>query len=110
MTNEQIIWSARCDLMDKGIIGTTGHIVEIRNADDTVTAYKEPEPIHTFAVWKTNGYCVKKGEHAIIDLQIWKHKTKKSEDKGQADQNIMFLTKAFFFAPSQVERIEEVAQ
>ena len=34
-------------------------------------------PIHTFAVWKSMGYVVKKGEHAKLVTKLWKMTNKK---------------------------------
>jgi hypothetical protein len=70
-------------------------------------------PIHTFAFWKKNGCFVKKGEKACITTRLWKFKKGKSkEEKDEAelaidpadDPSHYYLTKAFLFHVSQVER------
>lgn len=60
------------------------------------------EPVHTYAAWKAMGYTVKKGEHSVLKLSIWKHSTKKNKD-GEEEAH-MFMTPAHFFAASQVEK------
>lgn len=111
MTNEAIIMWEAVDLMEKGIIGTTGRTFEIEDKEGNKQIIQEPEPIHTFNGWKEKGYCVKKGEHAIASFRIWKYvtggkKTDESEADGDAPGKGHCIMKlAFFFKASQVERI-----
>lgn len=107
MTNEQIIFNARCELLEAVKIGTTGRTLTIENPDGTRSQMPEPEEMHTFAAWKSIGYSVKKGEKAITKITIWKHSAKKveSEDGTEEEKNRMFMKTAAFFAASQVERI-----
>ena len=68
-------------------------------------------PLHTFKVWKDNGYIVKKGEHARITTRLWKFtsKAKKSEEADEntegTENNHYYLAKAFLFTADQVEKI-----
>ena len=101
MTNAQIITQARFDLMEQGIIGTTGRELVMKLEDGTEKIVKEPEEIHTFQAWKELGYKVKKGEHAIARFTIWKHTSKENED-GKKEEH-MFMKNACFFKASQVE-------
>ena len=64
MTNEMIIFWNAVDLMNSGLIGTTGRSVTIQDAEGNEKVLMEPEAIHTFSHWKELGYSVKKGEHA----------------------------------------------
>ena len=106
MTNEQIIFNERIDLMEKGTIGTTGETIVVEDAEGNKMQYNEPEQIHTFLEWKKRGYKVKRGEHAVTKLNIWKHVLKKSEKDDEADKEKMFMKLAFFFTASQVEPIK----
>ena len=109
MTNEQIIFAARCDLMEQGLIGTTGRTLQFEMEDGTTKYMPEPEEIHTYSYWKSEyGLVPKKGTHAVATLQIWKcgKKKKVDQDGDGKDQEHMFKTKGFFFSPSQVEPME----
>ncbi|MCR5357173.1 MAG: hypothetical protein K6E63_07190 [Lachnospiraceae bacterium] len=107
MTNEQIIFNARCQLMEEGLIGTTGRTLVMEMEDGTTKTVPEPEEIHTYAFWKQErGLQVKHGEHAVCTLQIWKCKKKKKKEAQEDDKEIMFLTKGFFFSQNQVEAVQ----
>ncbi len=111
MTNEQIIFHNSVALMNEGIIGTTGRILEFENEDGTKKTVNEPEPIHTFAAWKSLGYQVQKGQKAIAKFPIWKHKNagrRKNRKTGEEEntEEMLFLTDAFFFSQSQVQLME----
>ena len=90
MTNAQIIEDARLALIKQGII-------------------KPDEEIHTFRWWKTSGCKVKKGEHAVIQIVIWKKPTKqKTTDDDTVVEAVdpmagCFLKKSYFFATHQIE-------
>ncbi|MGM9684172.1 MAG: hypothetical protein ACI3XQ_11310 [Eubacteriales bacterium] len=120
MTNAQIIFNASVDLMEKGILSGTGRFLDVNYEDGTVGKIEIPEDIHTFAGWKSLGYCVKKGQKAIAQIEIWKHTTKfldenvQDENTAAANREIneqggiqkMFMKKAFFFKSSQVEPLK----
>lgn len=81
MTNNQII------MQEKMLLGIT-------------------EEIHTFQIWKSMGYSVKKGEKACAKFPIWKYGGKKS--KGENGEDVVenphcFLKESAFFKKSQVE-------
>ena len=101
MTNEMIILWESVDLMEQGIIGTTGRTFEVEDKDGNKRLLREPEPIHTFDGWKERGYAVKKGEHAVASFLIWKYITGKKETEGEVegknDNGRCIMKKAFFF-------------
>ena len=108
MTNEQIIFAESCKLLEQGILASTGKVdlIEINEAGEQVTRQVDmPEPIHTFAAWKAQGYIVKKGEHAIAKFPIWKYSKKgKEENEDEEKPAKMFWKMAHFFKYSQVEK------
>ena len=106
MTNEQIIFSNRMELMKAGIIGTTGKNIVIECEDGQKSLVKEPEQIHTYMEWKRRGYLVRHGEKAVSTFSIWKCSRPKEGEEGDKKEK-MFLKQAFFFKESQVEPLEE---
>lgn len=111
MTNAQIIFRQSIDLVEKGIIKGTGRMIEMVLLNDDGTEEKkmveEPEPIHTFAVWKQLGYSVKKGEKAKASFMIWKYvQGKKKEETEEEPEDKMFMKKAHFFTFEQVEPVK----
>lgn len=118
MTNAEIIFRASYELMMNGVIGTTGRKIVVEDANGNPLEFVEPEEIHTFAGWKERGYSVRKGEHAVAQIVIWKAGQKKLGD-GEADANgapvmtertRMFLKNAHFFAASQVDKAKPKAR
>lgn len=121
MTNAMIILSESVKLMEAGVLAGTGQFMDVEDADGNKKRLEMPEPIHTFAAWKSMGYSVKKGEHAVAKFAIWKHTTKMLDvntgdpetDKMNAEINVqggksnMFMKVAAFFKYSQVEKIAE---
>ena len=112
MTNTMIILMEACRLMEEGVIGTTGRSFEIEDANGNKKTIMEPEPIHTYAVWKSLGYQVKRGEKNIASINIWKAgKGKQSAEADEGDQDgetsrlRMFRKTAYFFKQSQCELI-----
>lgn len=126
MTNGQIIFNKRFELMEAGIIGTTGRKMTVQWTDDdgqeTIKEMPEPEQIHTFKGWQELGYTVKKGQKTRARFTIWNFTTKISkakraalEAKGVTPENIpekghYFTKEACFFAASQVEKITEAGK
>ena len=111
MTNAQIIFNQSMELMNAGIIGTTGRSFEAENEDGEKVTIYEPEAIHTFAKWKEYGRQVKKGEHAKAAFTIWKASAKMEKDPNSASaeeiqKTKMFMKKAFFFTIDQTEPIK----
>jgi hypothetical protein len=106
MTNADIIFNESQRLAKEGIIGYTGKVFIFEDADGNQIEVKETEPIHTFAAWKQMGYKVKKGEKAVAQFTIWKHKSGKvDEETGEQGKDKMFMKKASFFTREQVEAI-----
>ena len=108
MTNEEIIMDARLALMSEGRIKGTGRYMELTDENGEEIRLEEPEEIHTFAAWKERGFTVRRGEHAVVKLRIWKHTVKRAEDpEKENDLERMFMKTAFFFSPDQVEPLKE---
>lgn len=117
MTNAQIIFTESVKLMDEGIIKGTGNLITVQDSEGNKKMIEEPEAIHTYAVWKSLGRQVKKGEKAKADLYIWKHVSKKEEmevtytdgTKGteEIDSSKMFMKRSFFFTFAQTEAIAQ---
>lgn len=106
MTNAMIILLESVDLMEQGILQGTGEFITVEDAEGNEKQLEIPEPIHTFAMWKSMGYKVKKGEHAIAKFPIWKmSKGKKKTDDDEEQKGRMFLKTSHFFKASQVEKV-----
>ena len=104
-TNAQIIFDKQMELMEAGVIGTTGRQMTFEDIDGKKHTISEPEEIHTYAAWKSMGYQVKKGEKAIAKFTIWKQTVKKAKTEDEQDETKMFLANAAFFKSTQVEAI-----
>lgn len=67
----------------------------------------QPEPIHTYAKWKSMGYNVKKGEKAIAKFAIWKYTKRTTTDKdgNEIPDDRCFSKVSAFFKFSQVEKV-----
>ena len=72
------------------------------------------EDVHTFAMWKSLGYQVKRGEKALFQTMLWKMKKGKKQDNNNEEQqddkevkkyNNFFMAKSSLFGRSQVELI-----
>ena len=77
MTNNEIIFAERLNLMEKGIIKGTGEFFITRDKFGNENEIEIPVEIHTFKGWKEQGYIVKKGEKSNIKIKIWKHTKKR---------------------------------
>ena len=115
MTNEMIIFVESQKLAKEGKINYTGRVFKAVDDNGKEVEYKETEPIHTFQMWKSLGYSVKKGQHAVAQFTIWKHAGKTEEVEMQdgsvqeIDKSRMFMKKSSFFSLAQDEK-KEVAQ
>ena len=120
MTNGEIIISEAIELMNKGIIGTTGNKLTMVTKDDDGNEVKEiidePEEIHTFAEWKALGFMVQKGQKAIAKFAIWNYASKPSKkamqeaEKNGEEVNFKahyYMKEACFFSASQVKPLDE---
>lgn len=113
MTNAMIIFLESQKLAEEGKIKYTGRVFKGVNALGEECEIKETEAIHTFAVWKSLGYSVKRGQHAVASFPIWKHVAKKDtvqlEDgsEKEVDKSKMFMKVAAFFTADQVEEIKK---
>ena len=92
MTNAEIIYRESIELVKQGVLKAIAG---------------QPEPIHTFAKWKSMGYSVKKGEKAIAKITIWKYisRTKTDDDGNEIDDSKCFPKVSAFFKTSQVEKV-----
>lgn len=115
MTNAQIIFNESIELMNKGIIGTTGRKIKAtyeKNGEEVTEIIDEPEEIHTFADWKSRGYFVQKGQKAKAKIMIWNFTSKASkrviearkaagkEDESAPDPHY-YMKEAYFFTKDQ---------
>lgn len=115
MTNQEIIFNESIRLMKEGIIGSTGRTITVENSEGERIEMPEPEPIHTFAAWKSQGRQVKKGEKCKADILIWKASRRPTQDAQESqdaqdaeatpERIRMFMHRAFFFTISQTEPI-----
>ena len=105
VTNAQIIFFAAQKLLEEGKIQGTGRTIIFEMPTGETIEAPEPEAIHTFAAWKARGYKVRKGEHAVARITIWKYgKDKVNEEKPDEEPGgHCFLKESCFFAASQVE-------
>ena len=106
MTNAMIIFNNSVELMEQGIIGTTGRTVVVEDQNGNKKEIKEPEAIHTYAKWKELGCQVQQGQKAVASFCIWKHTVKETNDETKEDESKMFMKKASFFKFSQVEKMK----
>lgn len=106
MTNEQIIFEARCELMREGKIGKSGNVYKAVDADGNERIYEEPEEIHTYQAWKEQGYQVQKGQKAVARIVIWKYAVSKAKDGEEDGKEHMFMKNSAFFTRAQVEPIK----
>lgn len=63
--------------------------------------------LHTYAKWKSLGYKVKKGEHAITKFPIWKYTKGKKEDMTEEEAQAAgycFMKNSAWFTDKQVEK------
>lgn len=108
MTNKMIILLESIKLMGEGILEGTGEKVVVDMSDGTKKEYDIPEVIHTYQHWKSIGYKVKHGEHAIAKFPIWKYTKKKNKDmtEEEAQENgYCFMKESAWFKSSQVEEV-----
>ena len=105
MTNAQIIYNESMNLMEQGIIGTTGRTFEAIDGEGNKIMVQEPEEIHTYATWKSMGFQVQKGQKAVASFAIWKHTIRKAKTEDEEDKESMFLKVSSFFKRSQVAPI-----
>lgn len=92
MTNAEIIFIESMELVKEGKLQLVNDL---------------PEPIHTFAKWKSMGYNVKKGEKAIAKITIWKYsqRTRIDDAGNEIDVSKCFPKTSAFFKTSQVEKV-----
>ena len=112
-TNAQIIFNESLELMNNGILGTTGRKITIsyeKNGEQVKETVNEPEPIHTYAEWKRLGFQVNKGQKAIASFTIWNFAENKKDPEEEEQPSLMknghyYMKKASFFKLSQVSAI-----
>ncbi len=105
MTNKEIIFRASMELVEQGILKTTGRVFTQELPDGTTIEVPEPEAIHTYNGWKERGFQVKRGEHAKAVFTIWKWAGQKDEETGEETGGRCFPKKSFWFTADQVEKV-----
>lgn len=108
MTNKMIIMIESIKLMEDGVIKGSG--IKGKTPDGKIVEL--PEVLHTYAVWKSLGYQVKKGSKAVAQFPIWKYvKGKKTDENeevdGEKDNGYCRMVTASFFTVDQVEKIQD---
>lgn len=105
MTNVQIIEARKQELAAEGILDYTGRTFTCDDGNGGEIVIREVEDIHTFATWKSMGFKVKKGEHAVCRFAIWKPAITKVETEDGEDEKVgrMFLKDSCWFTSKQVE-------
>ena len=91
MTNEEIVFSKRVELMEKELLKSTGAKMMVYDAEGKEKTIEVPEELHTYQAWKKMGYQVQKGQKAIAKFKIWKHTTKKAKSEKDVDEEKMFI-------------------
>ena len=99
------------------IIATEAMVHELYTEEELMAFYDEKEimPLNTYKMWDMAGYQVKKGEKAKIQTRLWKKNpkyrpmvTEEEIQETEADevkkQRAFYLTKAYLFDISQVEK------
>ena len=109
MTNAMIILWESVDLMAQGILQGSGRTILVEDKDGNEIEVELPESIHTYQRWKELGYQVRKGEHAVAKIRIWKHTARQKDENPTEYEERMFMKNAAFFKASQVDKIEEIA-
>lgn len=72
MKNEVIIFEKRLELMEEGIIRSTGELIEYQLPSGEWIKVPEPIQIHTLKQWANLQYSVNDGEKPIATFKIWK--------------------------------------
>ena len=90
VTNEELIAALEMQCIEEGLM----------QAD---------ESLHTFQVWKSMGYSVRKGEKALISGTIWKYRERKNKQEDENGETTdgggyCFLKTAYLFATHQVDK------
>lgn len=62
--------------------------------------------LHTYAIWKSLGYQVQKGQKAIVSTKLWKPVNVTDKKTGKKQEK-MILCNASLFSYEQVKKIEE---
>lgn len=69
------------------------------------------EPLYTYAVWRSMGYQVKRGEASRHRVQLWKYSPEKKTADAEAQEapqgkgNKCFMKTVCLFTQEQVERM-----
>ena len=77
MKNETIILEKRLELMEEGIIRSTGELIDYQLPSGEWIKVPEPIQIHTLKQWDNLHYSLNNGEKPIATLRIWKPYTNK---------------------------------
>ena len=62
--------------------------------------------LHTYAIWKSLGYQVQKGQKALVSTKLWKMVDVTNKKSGKKEEK-MILCNASLFSYEQVKKIEK---
>lgn len=82
---------------------TNREIIEMEKINNKLHPDTE---LHTYAIWKSLGYQVQKGQKAIINTKLWKMIDMKDKKTGKKEEK-MILCNASLFSYEQVKKIEK---
>ena len=109
-TNSQIIFNKEIELAQKGLIPTMERKITVNYNGETLEM-NEPTRIHTASGWRSKGYLVRKGEHAVASLNIWHNINERPGDDAEAGEDgtvaasRMERRRSHFFSIEQVEPV-----
>ena len=108
--NSQIIFEKEIELAQQGKIPTMERKISV-NLNGETMEINEPSHIYTASQWRNKGYIIRKGEHAVASLYIWRNvnfrpdKDAKTDENGIVQASHMEKKKSWFFSVDQVEPI-----
>lgn len=111
-SNAEMIFAKEIDLAQKGLIPTTERKITV-NLGGKDVEMNEPTHIHTASGWRSKGYLVRKGEHAVASIPIWHNTNVRPDENAEPDENgavkasRMQRKTSYFFSAEQVAPIED---
>ena len=110
MNNAMILMIETQKLAEAGVLKYTGRTFKAMNLAGEEVEFKEVEPIHTYAGWKSRGYKVQKGQHSDIKFPIWhyrKNKPKNMDEEEASEKGYCYMKTASWFRFDQVQPNED---
>ena len=106
-SNKEIIFNKEIELAQNGLIPVLERrIIVSRDGQDV--EINEPTHIHTVSGWRSKGYLVREGEHAVASIPIWHRINERPDDNAEAGENgavkasRMEKKRSYFFSIDQV--------